>query len=197
MSRVRLYGGTSGFVELAAPDVSDDGVLTLPTAAQGILAANGGIGSNVVQTVKTDTFVGSSDTFENIPSFTATITPSSATSKILIIAQLVHGTGNNAGYGVFRLVGGNTANYIGDAGLSDHLRGVFGGKNFQNLNAVTLSGGIVYLDSPATTSPVAYTVEVRRTDDSGFVIINRPNANDNNNGIVRGASSITAIEVAA
>jgi len=35
MSKVRLYGGTSGFVELAAPDVSDDGVLTLPTAANG------------------------------------------------------------------------------------------------------------------------------------------------------------------
>jgi len=179
--------------DLVRDGASDIEALAVATAA----GLNVGLGTNVVQTVKTDTFVGSSDTFENIPSFTATITPSKTTSKILIIVQLVHGTGNNAGYGAFRLTGGNSSAYIGDAGLSDQLRAVFGGKNFQNLNAVTLSGGIVYLDSPATTSPVAYTVEVRRTDNSGFVIINRPNANDNNNSIVRGASSITAIEVAA
>jgi hypothetical protein len=35
MSKIRLYGETSGFVELQAPDVADDGVLVLPTSAQG------------------------------------------------------------------------------------------------------------------------------------------------------------------
>lgn len=35
MSKIRLYGSTSGYVDLAAPAVADDGVLTLPTAAAG------------------------------------------------------------------------------------------------------------------------------------------------------------------
>lgn len=36
MSKIRLYGSTSGYVDLAAPDVADDATLTLPTGADAI-----------------------------------------------------------------------------------------------------------------------------------------------------------------
>jgi hypothetical protein len=36
MSKIRLYGATSGYVDLAAPAVADDATLTLPTGAAAI-----------------------------------------------------------------------------------------------------------------------------------------------------------------
>jgi hypothetical protein len=197
MSKVRLYGDTSGYVELAAPDVSDDGVLTLPTAAQGILAANGGIGSNAVQTVKTDTFVTTSTSFVDVTGLTVTVTPSSASSKILVIAQVSYAQAIGSGYGHFKLAGGNSGDYIGDNGtIGSRIRAVFGGGSVANNIDQLFSASIVYLDSPATAAPVTYSVSVRQSG-SGSVIVNRSNNDINNAGTTRGASSITVIEVAA
>jgi len=192
MSKIRLYGDTSGFVELAAPDVSDDGVLVLPTAAQGILAANGGLGSNVVQTVKTNTYASSTTGLQNVTGLSATITPTSDTQKILVIVQLSASQSDSASARLtWDITGGNAGNYIGDTGLT--ARTINGDRYtssvYESWGALHSFVG-VYLDSPATASPVTYQVRVGVS--GGVAYVNR-----NGIGEMTGASSITLIEVAA
>ena len=165
--------------------------------AAGLSAAgNAGIGSNVVQTVKTDTFTTSSTAFTTVTGLSATITPSSDTSKILLIAQISVSLGNNTGVGHFRFAGGNTSTYVGDPGLSDQVRAVFGGFVNTNVNQFMGSYSLVFLDSPATTGATTYTVEARQALD-GSVFVNRTKGNSNQEANGRGASTLTVIEVAA
>jgi len=156
-------------------------------------AGNAGIGSNVVQTVKTDTFSTTSASYTPVTGLTATITPSSATSKVLVIVQV---STSGTGPGFMRLSGGNAANYKGDSDGASRVESAImpwgGDGNFG------YSFPIVYLDSPATTSPVTYGVDVRRGGISTYTIYVNQSADDSNNtNRGRFASSITAIEVAA
>ena len=191
-SKIRLYGSTSGYVELEAPAVGDDGVLSLPTAADGFGAA--GIGSNIVQTVKTDTFSASvAQGAVSAAAISASITPTSATSKILVLAALsVGGYSLNVNATLYRdssvLVGAQ-----GDAAGSRHR--ITGSAN--NNNLFTDSLGVSYVDSPATTSAVTY--DFRLSHDVALtrtVYLNRGDGDSNTNATGRPISSITLIEVA-
>jgi hypothetical protein len=154
-----------------------------------------GIGSNVVQAVKTDTFTTTSTSYTSVTGLAVTITPSSDTSKVLVVVQLSVGLSNALGYGHFRLSGGNSAAYIGDA-ASNQVRNVFGGSSVDDTASVLVGLTMVYLDSPASASAQTYQVEARQAF-NGSVFVNR-SANDGNDaGRGRGASSITVIEVAA
>ena len=147
-----------------------------------------GLGPNVVQTTKTDTFSTTSATYVTVTDLEATITPSSATSKILLIAQLTVG-----GMSATRFAGGNSAAYIADTAGSRGL------SVSTHLVSDFLPAGIfmVYLDSPATTSATTYSVEMRRGNVGTTGFLNRA-VEDGDSGIrFRGASSLTVIEVAA
>ena len=176
-----------------------DSLLVANAVAAGLSAAgNAGIGSAVVSTIKTDTFSTASGTYTGITGLTAAITPTTATSKILIIVQCTWSTTNANGDGVHvRLSGGNTATYIGDAGTGQ-IQSVFGGRITSTDNSKqswALPATLVYLDSPATTSSTTYGVEVRHTG-SGTFYLNRSSTDEASNLGSRGASSITVIEVA-
>ena len=179
MSKLRLNGSTSGYIELEAPAVADNGVLTLPTAAAGFGAA--GIGANVVQTVKIDVFTTTSSTPVDVTGLSVTITPSSATSKVLIIADLQF---SGSPRSLMYLLRGATSIYESTgASLSDTMT-----WNDVTLNARShTSATKVFLDSPATTSATTYKIQM--TDGK----LNQWNLDTNFNSV----SSITAIEVAA
>lgn len=151
----------------------------------------------VVSTAKTDVFTTSSTTYIPVTGLTASITPSSATSKILVTVQLAFGIGGSGGgvnFGSFRLTGGNAGTYKGDTPGS-RRDAVFGGtSNLDNQNGLH-SNSIVFLDSPATTSAIIYGVECV-TRASGFITINRPHLDSDNDYLTRGASSITLMEIA-
>jgi len=209
MSKVRLYGATSGYVDLQAPAVAGDVTITLPNASGPFALESyvddeiaaipplAGIGSNVVQAVKTDTFSTTSDTFNTVTGLSATITPSSSNSKILVVVQLAFSLGAGVGFGHFKVVGGNTSTYVGSSPGS-RVAAVFGGTNFNSDNPRTLlSGSMIVLDSPATTSATTYEVQCRRSDGSGSAFVNRSAEDNDNSGRTRGASSITLIEVKA
>lgn len=148
----------------------------------------------VVSTAKTDTFTTTSTTYGDITGLTASITPKFSNSKILIIAQVTVSGKNNAGYGSFRLNGGNASTYVG-ASSGTTVQSVFGGLTTGNLNSAVFSHSIVYLDSPATTSAVTYAVQARSgTGDSLFV--NRSDTEADGAKNARGASSITVMEIA-
>ena len=182
---------------LQHPSASDVGI-TLGADGSVVLPQGfaGGLGTNVVQTVKTDVFSTTSSSFTTVTGLTATITPTSATSQVLIIAQLSMGA-NPSGYA--QLFGGNTAGYIGDAS-SSRVRATVG--HFTNDSSVFAikdsmsSTSLVFLDSPNTTSATTYEVRVRRGN-SGTVYVNRSDNDGNSTDYGRGASSITVIEVAA
>lgn len=149
----------------------------------------------VVSTAKTDTFSTTSASFVDVTGLSVSITPKFSTSKILILSQITHGFSSGVGFGHFKIVGGNTASYVGQASGS-RVQAVFGGYNSANLNVIANSASIMYLDSPATTSEIIYKLQVRTATD-GAVNINRSGADGNDTGNTRGASSITVMEVAA
>jgi hypothetical protein len=150
----------------------------------------------VVSVTKTDTFFTASDTFTPVTGLSVSITPKSPTSKILISAQI--SVGLQAGvssYGAFKVTRGGTDIYQGDAAGS-RVRAVFGGVTNIDAQLALLSMPITYLDSPATTSSITYQVETRRNGTSSTVCVNRSGNDGDENRAVRGASTITLMEIA-
>ena len=146
----------------------------------------------VVSAVKTDTFTSTSSTYEDVTGLSATITPSSASSKILVFAQISLGHAQTGTSGAtWRMTGGGIGAYVGDASASIN-REIGGFTDVSNgwANGMRATQAGIYLDSPATTSATTYQAQVARFT-GGTVYVNR---GSNDSG--RGASSITLMEVA-
>jgi hypothetical protein len=175
------------------PALSED---VADAVAAGLSAAsNAGIGSNVVQTVKTNTFTTTSSSFTDVTDLEVTITPTSSSSLVLVLVQLNAATTPATGgsSGGWRLMRGATAIYIGDA---DGLRSRGSGRvSTRELSGATLlSYGGVFVDTPASSLAVTYGVEV--FTGAGTLFVNRTQPDTNEATEVRTASSIVAIEVA-
>jgi hypothetical protein len=139
----------------------------------------------VVSTFKNDTFSSSSQTFIDITGFSVSITPTSATSKILVICQFLSAaTGaNSPRYNLVRDSTNIAQPSGGNAPSSVQLNTAS--------SSTSLQGCIVYLDSPATTSSTTYKLQ-GRTDGNSFVINRR-----GDNADATSVSSITVMEIAA
>jgi len=166
----------------------------------GLDAATVGIGSNVVQTVKSDTFSTTATSYTTVTGLTATITPTTNTSKILLIAQLYLGSAATS-HGFIRIAGGNADDYVGDAAGSNRIRTahVTWDGNSPVIQLYQYGGNnaaIVYLDSPATTSATTYQVEILARSGS-TIYVNRSGQDSDSDQYGRTASSLTAIEVKA
>ena len=161
-------------------------------------AGSAGIGSNVVQTVKTDTFSTTSGTFEDVTGLAVTITPTSNTSKILIIADVSISTSATTNNTVqTRLVKAGSAIYVGDADGSRTQAAMStrtAATSADSAENRITSRTITFLDSPEIASAVTYGVQVR-SDGGGTGFINRTGGISTVGATV--ASSITAIEVSA
>lgn len=146
--------------------------------SDGIVGLNpGGLGSNIitasnmfsgavlqtVQTVKTDVFTGggAATTYYAITGFTASITPSSSSNKILILANMQLGSGYWEIQGKLTRDGSDVSASLGTARGSrlpcsfalNHYYGSVAGYDFFDAN-------YCYLDSPATTSEVTYGISI-------------------------------------
>jgi hypothetical protein len=154
---------------------------------------NAGIGSNVVQTVKSDTFTTTSTSFVDITSFSVSITPTSASSKVLVLVDLA-AQGVQASRSLqAKLLRGSTDIYVGDTAGSRTRAALMSESN----SASTVRNIINFLDSPATTSSTTYKVQIRTNTAGQLVYVNRTVTDTDSDVFVRVASSITAIEVAA
>ena len=150
----------------------------------------------VVSVSKTDTFTTASDTFTPVTGLSISITPKLATSKILVSVQISVGMQINvSSFGAFKVTRGGTDIYTGDS-PSSRVSAVFGGTTNIDAQLALLSMPIVHLDSPATTSSITYQVEARRTGTASTVFVNRSGNDGNEARSVRGASSITVMEIA-
>jgi len=159
-------------------------------------AGNAGIGSNVVQTVKTDTYAVSlaqGAQSGDVTGLTAAITPTSDTSKVLVFVTLSMGQTVNLQATLFR--DGSATSFIGDAANNRERISVAISEDIpRGISTVNM----VFLDSPATTSSVTYSVRIsHQSDSSRTLYVNRSVDDSNVAGVPRSASSITAIEVAA
>jgi len=202
MSLVKISGNASGTgtLTIAAPNTNTNYTLTLPTNTGTILTGSSAITASqlpagsvlqVVQTVKTNIFSSSTaTTWVDITGLSVSITPRSASNKILVMAQMSQGRQTGGWWMAYRLVRDSTAIFVGDTAGSRTSATVVGSPD--NPNGVP----ITYLDSPSTTSSVTYKVQLFFGGDTA--IINYTTTTDTNtNTNYRMASSITVMEIAA
>jgi hypothetical protein len=123
------------------------------------IKGSGQVPVQVIQTVKTDTFTTTSatPTFVDITGVSATITPSSASNKILVTVTGLCGVANANYIAAFNLVRGSTSIAIGDTRGSS-TRCFSGSLVAATAAAATFT--LCFLDSPATTSATVYKVQV-------------------------------------
>ena len=197
-AKIKLNAASGGgSFSLQAPSSSSNArVMTLPDTADGtILTTTNPKTGNILQVVsatKTDTATTSSDSFSNISGMSVTITPSSSSSKILLIGYVCISVTDFQKRCYLKITGGNAANYIGDAGTGVEAANVAVLR--VNTNYGQLNTPLQYLDSPSTTSATTYQVQWA-TESSRETYINRPYTQDSVGANV--ASTITAMEVAA
>jgi len=167
------------------------------TAFSGDGSALTGVGGGkvlqVVTATKTNTQTTNSSSFIDITGLSASITPSSTSSKILIqyVANIGCQTGTNRG--AIQLVRGTTAIAIGDAS-SNRARVTATANSGNNDDVENLAGS--WLDSPNTTSATTYKLQFRRAG-SGSIHINRCENDSDNSNQFRISSSIILMEIGA
>jgi hypothetical protein len=179
MSALRLTGSTSGYSELTPPAIAGDQTFTLPGTGGTLdrLERAGNILQVVNATYSTET-TSSSSTYADT-GLTATITPTSASSKILILASQVGcGKATNNTNLRLRLLKSSTQLIIFEQGA---------GSNGGVADNFIGSCSTCYVDSPATTSATTYKTQLASSGNNALVYVQ---ANST-------TSTITLVEVAA
>ena len=159
--------------------LSGDAGITFPVTAGSASAVQASSG-RVLQVVSVSTTTNTSTTsssFVAVTNLTATITPSSATSKIFIQVNMnLYGATNNS-----------------EAVMTIYKAGVdlTSGNGFADVYAgstdIIQQAPMLYMDSPATTSSTTYAVYFKRTQGTGTI-----------QSSLRGTTnSITLMEIAA
>lgn len=156
---------------------------------------SGQVITQVVQIVKTDTFTSTASSFTDITGLTATITPTSASNKILVMASVVIGHTLNY-FVMLRIARGGSAILQGDvAGSRRQTLGMIYSYPALSPTAneqTTWSHQVI--DSPASTSPLTYSVQAMQ--DSGAThYVNRLMRDDNASYEPRSASSLILMEI--
>jgi len=178
MSKVKIEGNASGTgtLTISAPNTNTDRSLTLPDKAGEIVCGEG----SVLQVVQGSTTTRISATSSYVDTgLSASITPSSTSSKILIIVQQQG----------CKCAGMNTGdiNIKLQRGTTDIYKFALGYWYSQTTNE--FRGGIsgTYLDSPSTTSSTTYKT-VFKANDGGTSYVQNDSVNT--------VSTITLMEIA-
>jgi|TARA_B100000073_G_scaffold193957_1_gene160529 hypothetical protein len=192
---IKLNGATSGSVELDVPAAVTGGDVNLVIPGAGTLDRLERAG-NVLQVVEsnTDTEVEVASTTYTDSGLSASITPSNASSKILVMVDqflLVDRAASNYFAGI-RLQRGNTtimtpvADATGPFNLGLHVTGATVVQQWQ-------SWSNMFLDSPNTTNSVTYKTQGRmyQSSSSGRMVFQQNSTQGD------GSSRMILIEVAA
>jgi hypothetical protein len=172
MSSITLLGDTSGSIIIDAPAIAGSNTITLPTTGGTIRTTRTpGTVLQVVNAAQTTSFSTTSGTFTNI-GLSASITPTSATSKIFVIAGAIMNTQSS-----------NLSLLLTIFRDSTDL-GVRSGQYAAAAGWLATTVPCFYLDSPATTSSVTYSIRARVSAGAGTISSADP-------------STITLMEIAA
>lgn len=183
-----LPDGTVTAADLASTLDFTGKTVTLPAGVRGKIL-------QVVQTTKGDIFSTTSTSFVDITGLSASITPSSSSSRILVMVSGAHGSGG-AHSGFVRLTRDGTAIFVGDtaSGYTSVSAGnSYGGSGDGNNNEMfTFS----FVDSPATTSTRTYQLQLGAPQ-GGIIYVNTLGSNISGQAYsVRSPSSIILMEIA-
>jgi hypothetical protein len=188
MSNIALSGNASGTgtFTLASPNSNTDRTLNLPDNSGTVLTSattTGFPAGSVLQVVSASTstlFTTTSTSYVDVTGFTASITPSSTSSKILVIfsSALSNSSGSNANNrGSIKLVRASTD-------IVDSLVGAFldgtGGTDLNNYHTASFAT----LDSPSSASSVIYKIQLKSENAANTIRCSVP-------------SIITLMEIAA
>jgi hypothetical protein len=194
MSRIAVTGnplGTGTFT-IASPDSNSDRTLNLPDVSGTLLsnASTAGFPAGsvlqVVSTTKLDTFTTASVPPVDVTGFSASITPTSATSKILVLVSIYCGSATSSGV-YFNIVRDSTALSVPTSGITiNSTVGLFTANDntFSTIPAT-------FLDSPNTTLATVYKIQMFTS--GGLGGLNRRPVDT----AVGGSSTITLMEIAA
>jgi hypothetical protein len=155
-------------------------------------SAGGGVCLQVVQDTLTAVFSTTSTSYAEITGLSVSITPSATSSKILLMGFIGYGgiSSANIFMGLFR---DSTELLVGDASSSaPRSFAQFAGRNTNSQAGFSP----MYLDSPSSTSSLAYTVKTYTEGSAYPVYINRCHE-DNGSTMARTASTLMAIEIGA
>jgi len=151
----------------------------------------------VVSVAKTDTFSTTSTSFVDVTGLTLNITPSSTSSKILVLCDVKLGV--DAGVSSVKsrieqtISGSDTYPYIGDEENSN-TRCSFG--TYVNESSFIAQDASTVLLSPSTTSQITFTYQTIQQA-GGTVYVNRIDSTDTAAAAPRTASSLTVMEIGA
>jgi hypothetical protein len=186
-----LYGSAADTLSRLAPGTAGQVLQTQGAGANPVWAADAkGKVLQVVQTVVTaPTASTTSTTFVDITGMTLSITPTLATSQVLVsfVVQIGVITGWHARY---RLVRDSTAICVGDT-FGSRTRAT--GDVAYNVSVPNI-GSAQFLDSPATTSATPYKVQWG-AENTSTIYLNRAHGGTDTAEFVSAASTITAMEI--
>ena len=174
-----------GNIGLTYPDVTTQNTSAIISGKLPTTRLPAGSVLQVVQAVKTDTATTTSLTFGDITGLSVAITPTSATSKILVLLTL-GGIAINPNAARINLVRNSTDIAQPDSGTYKATMSPYPGA----INA-SRNTSINWLDSPATTSATTY--KVQWCVDGSTAYLNRHVSGGDYNSV----STITVMEIAA
>tara|TARA_R110000803_G_scaffold92781_4_gene160296 strand:- start:4 stop:951 length:948 start_codon:yes stop_codon:yes gene_type:complete len=155
----------------------------------GAVSRSGGI-LQVVSTTKTDTFATTSGTDVDITGLSASITPRSTSSKILVLVSAPFSTTTNQINSITLTRGGTP---IGGGAIVGSRTSAFRSAYLTSTNTGGMLSG-EHLDSPSTASTITYQVQCKTS--AGTMTIGISGGDSNAANHPRTASTITLMEVA-
>lgn len=182
-----LYGEDDS--EALASDLLNLGMQSVSDA----LGAGFGSILQIVSTTKTDTFSSNTASFNDVTGLSATITPSSTSSKILVIASIGFSDSSDSYASQFTLAR-DGVNLSTPTSPGSRTAVFFANKSMTTQEV--LNGHVSFLDSPASTSSLVYNVRVRSENTANTIHINRGRNDSNGASFSRSVSTITLMEVA-
>jgi len=215
MSQIKLKHSGGNSVIIAAPDSNpaSDRTLKLPSDGDGTILTTNSATGKILQTVSVSDSVrettgsvslSSLNTYYDTP-FAVTITPSSTSSKILLMGHIM-GEFTVEDYATMwrierAISGGATTNIQGASagsrpvGISVPPAGIYVTNTDSTPTVFNWSG---LIDAPSTTSAITYTFQVNSTQTNSVTFYyNRTGGDSDAIDDERGLSWITAQEVAA
>jgi len=166
----------------------------LPTLDSGKLPSGSVL--QIKSATKTDKQSTTSSTPSDITGLSVSITPTSTSSKILVMTNINFGGKNNM-YGAIDVLRGSSKITEGSYPTGNQVAATIAtGGDATHADYKMLSASHNFLDSPSTTASTTYKVQFSSTHSSFAFVINATFNTDNSAYIVGGTSTITVMEIA-
>jgi len=206
MAKVRLYGETSGFVDLKAPDVANDVTITLPNATgafatepyvDAAVASAGGLVA-VKSANLTSVFSASVASGANtaVTGLAVTHATADAANDLLVTVSIGIASDTSRARVGFAVSDGSNFLFVGDADGS-RLRITSGANDVAAADDYDNQISFSFVHSPGSTTSTTYTVHLFNLNPgTQTMFVNKTSGSDGNSTYVgRGASSIIIQEV--